>query len=374
MLLFSLILHIRHWLYDKGVLKSVPSEIPSICVGNVSVGGTGKTPMTEMIIRTLLDDGGASARQGGIAVLSRGYRRRTRGFRLVTADGTAGMFGDEPLQIKRKYPEVTVAVDSDRVEGCSFLAHPSLAGISGQVSSEVIADKPGIIILDDAFQHRRVKASRSMVLTTYRRPFSKDMLLPFGRLRDLRSRALAADMVVVTKCPGYMDDGEKTSFAEKLGLEGYDPVRCEGTNRLGKVQKLLFSTMEYSDMRPVFPEGDAHYIHSKMVVMFSAIADDVPFAERLADTYSICGRFSFADHHFFNSRDVRRLEVVADKFPTSLFATTEKDAQRLLDIRDEISPGLRRRIFCLPLELRMLSEAEQACFGDFVKLRGGERL
>ena len=163
-MLYRLILAIRHLAYNKGWKKSFKAEVPTICVGNITVGGTGKTPHTEMILRKLLE----SDRWGysNIAVLSRGYKRKSKGFQIVDRESTARFAGDEPLQIARKFPSVTVAVDKDRIHGCQQL-------------------KADIIVLDDAFQYRRLNPSLNIVLVDYNRPIFKDKLMPWGRLRDL---------------------------------------------------------------------------------------------------------------------------------------------------------------------------------------------
>ena len=208
-MIYRIILGIRHFLFDKGWKKSYRADVPTICVGNVSVGGTGKTPHTEMILRLLLhsDEWAYS----DIAVLSRGYKRKSKGFQKVGRDGTALQFGDEPLQIAKKFPSVTVAVDKDRVEGCRFLTHPELLQTDKKAKGCLDKDIPAadIIVLDDAFQHRRLKADVNVVLVDYNRPVQKDRLLPWGKLRDLPSRLRAADILIVTKCPTYLDEWEK---------------------------------------------------------------------------------------------------------------------------------------------------------------------
>ena len=181
-MIYKLILLIRDLRYRNG-RHSVTPDVPSICVGNITVGGTGKTPHTEMILSSLL----ASGRFLSPAVLSRGYKRKSKGFRIVPADGTAAFYGDEPMQIKRKFPAATVAVDKDRLRACGILAHPERTSElkKWQGPEFPAAD---VIILDDAFQYRRLKAGLSLVLSPWQRPVSTDSLLPGGRLRDLKRR------------------------------------------------------------------------------------------------------------------------------------------------------------------------------------------
>ena len=195
----------RHWMYDHGWKKSAPADVPTICVGNVTVGGTGKTPHAEMILRTLLQSDRWA--YSNIAVLSRGYKRKSKGFQKVDREGSAELFGDEPLQIAKKFPVVTVADDADRIEGCRFLTHPEELQTSKKARRCKDRDIPkaDIILLDDAFQYRKLRATVNVVLVDYNRPVHKDALLPLGRLRDIPSRLKAADILIVTKCPAYLD-------------------------------------------------------------------------------------------------------------------------------------------------------------------------
>ena len=215
---YWLTLKIRHFMYDHGMKKVHTADVPTICVGNVTVGGTGKTPHTEMIIRTLTQDVDWGARN--IAVLSRGYKRRTKGFQQVVADGTAKEYGDEPLQIKRKFPFITVAVDKSRKEGCDFLCHPEklLTSKKARKCRHKDFPKADLIILDDAFQHRSLKPTVSILLVDYNRPVFKDHLMPLGKLRDLPERIQAADIIIVSKCPTYLDAWERSKWTEALGI------------------------------------------------------------------------------------------------------------------------------------------------------------
>ena len=302
-MIYRLVLALRHLFYDKGWKKSFSTDVPSVCIGNVTVGGTGKTPMVELALRTLLEDQGESDPAileegfvGGLfdapriapAVLSRGYGRSTRGFLEVREDGRASDFGDEPLQIKRNFPSVVVAVDENRVEGCARLSSSC-----------------DIIILDDAFQHRRIKADKNIVLTTYSRPYFKDKLMPLGRLRDLGSRAAKADMIIVTKCPSYLDEEERAQWAASIGISSFDPVSCKGVRQDGKEQFLLFATMQYNPLVPVFEDAaNPRYVHSKMAIAFSAIADDRAFLAHLREQHNIVSDIKFADHHAFTAADL----------------------------------------------------------------------
>lgn len=381
-MIYNLILRLRHLFYDRGWKKSFPAELPSVCVGNVAAGGTGKTPMTELIIRTLQEGEVEAAdseiygfsgvqedfRPRKIAVLSRGYKRKTRGFRQVTEDGTAAEYGDEPLQIKRKFPDVTVVVDEDRCEGMRFLAHPeAMAELKSRKKARIadpVLQRPETVILDDAFQYRRLVPSGSMVLTTYDRPYTDDRLLPWGRLRDLRSRAEAADIIVVTKCPLYLDESGKSEFAGKLGLKDYDPVSCSALTSKGRRIGLLFAAMVYDRMQPVFPEGDPHYIHAKMALAVSGIADSAAFLGHVGDLYKLMAYKEFPDHHNYSRSDIRSLETFARSNPLAVIVTTEKDAQRLKD--SDVPQELRRRLFYIPVRTLMLASAEQRTLKEFL--------
>ena len=334
---YGLILRIRHLFYDKGWKKSVKADVPTLCVGNVTVGGTGKTPHTEMILRTLIHSDEWAFRPLG--VLSRGYKRKSKGYQAVPMDGKAALYGDEPVQIARKFPGVAVAVDKNRVEGCARLAS------SG---SE-------LIVLDDAFQYRKLRASKSIVLVDYYRPVFKDRLMPWGRLRDLPSRIRKAEIVVVTKCPTDLDQREREQWRKDL--------------RLLENQKLFFTTLRYGTPVAIFPEGDQRYAYSQRLILFTGIANDAPMRSYLSDTYKIVDRFSFPDHHKYTRADVGKLASAVKDYPTACLMTTEKDAQRVVDAFESgrsrpAWASLRQRMFYLPVEAAFLSSEEESAFAD----------
>ena len=363
---YYLSLKFRHFLYDKGIRKSVKAAVPAVCIGNITVGGTGKTPHTEMTLRTLLSMEEAEGKH--FAVLSRGYKRRSKGFQQVMADSKSSFSGDEPLQIKTKFPEVTVAVDADRVEGCDFLCHPARLKTSKKgrrcLNKEFLpAD---LIVLDDAFQHRSLKADLTVLLTDYHRPVMSDHLMPIGRLRDLRERTKTADVVIVTKCPSFMDEQEKHEWLAAMGIRNFDSGTLSGLNPDGKEQTVLFSTIRYCDAVKVFPEGDAHYIYSKRAILFSGIANDTPLRSYLAGKYRITGHMKFADHHRFTKADIRMIGSAASGEPTAVIVTTEKDAQRLRETK-EVPEILRKRMFQVPIEAVFLTEHETAIYRQLLK-------
>lgn len=358
---YWLSLKLRHFFYDSGLRKVSSADVPTICIGNITVGGTGKTPHTEMLIRTLLQDEEWGSRS--IAVLSRGYKRKTKGFQQVTSDGTALAYGDEPLQIKKKFPGITVAVDKSRTEGCDFLAHPDKLQTTKKGKKCIDKDLPAadLIILDDAFQHRALKPTLSIVLVDYNRPIFKDHLLPMGRLRDLPERIAAADIVIVSKCPNDVNAWEKCTWAENLGIRNFDAASCSGTRRNGKKQHIFFSTITYDAAEAVFPEGNPRYIYTNRLVLFSGIANDAPLLSYLSSDYKIVRHFKFPDHHKFSRADINTITSAAKEFPTSVIMTTEKDCQRIRDCH-KIKEELKQRLFYSPIKTAFLTENEKEKF------------
>ena len=352
---YWLSLKLRNARYNRGGKRVHASEAPSICVGNITAGGTGKTPHVELILRLLRESGVWG--EASIAVLSRGYKRRSRGFQEVRTDSTAAEAGDEPLQIKKNFPDVTVAVDKDRVEGCDLLRHPDKKG--GEYPA---AD---LIVLDDAYQYRRLKADCNIVLVDWNRPLRKDSLLPMGRLRDLPERVMDADVVIVTKCPSELEDDEKRRFASGLWAKEYDPETCRAVNSRGRSQLILFTTVRYCASRGVFPTMDTRYIYSKKLIMVTGIAKDTPLRNYLSDSYRILHRFNFPDHHRYTRSDISGILSAVRRDPVAAVATTEKDAQRLLDYKDMPSE-IMQRMFLVPIEAEFLSGRELGVFKGFL--------
>ena len=323
-MIYGLVLRIRHLLYNKGWKKCFSAQVPTVCVGNITVGGTGKTPHVELLLRLLL----AAGKQP--AVLSRGYKRKLKGFQQVPADGTAALYGDEPVQIAHKFPEVPVAVDKDRVHGCDQLAA-----------------KASCIVLDDAFQYRRLRATLNLVLVDYNRPIFMDRLLPWGRLRDLPGRLKAAQAVIVTKCPAELSAQEREAWRKDLHLSPEQP--------------LFFTTLQYGTPLPVFPEADSHYLYAKQCTVLTGIANDAPLRSYLSDTYKIGQHLQFPDHHAYSKADLRTIGRAIQASATSCLFTTEKDAQRLRDCKN-VPQSIRERLFYIPVEAAFLTPEEQEAF------------
>lgn len=343
-------LKLRHLLYDKQIKKSTEYSVPVICVGNVTVGGTGKTPFTEMIIRRL------EAYFPGeyhIMVLSRGYRRKTKGYRVVNAHEDYANVGDEPLQIKNKYPNITVAVCEDRSVGIERLVE----GFVGKQS-----DKKPLIILDDAFQHRRVKPSISVLLMSYNNPVYNDNLLPIGRLRDLPEQIKRAQNIVVTNSPFYYSDEDyvnEQAAAEFLSRE--TPVWEKNLN-VRPYQKLFFAATVYIEPLPVFAaEADKRYLYSKSAVFFSGIANDTHFRGHIEQNFKVLDSLVFPDHCNFGRSDVSNINKLVVKYPLSVIFTTEKDSVRLAN-NSYLSSEVKKRLFYIPIETHILSSEKEREF------------
>ena len=345
-MIYRLILALRHLAYDKGWKKTFKAPVPTICVGNITVGGTGKTPHTEMILRKLLEHG-----RENLAVLSLGYKRKSKGFQLAGADATARLVGDEPLQIARKFTTVTVAVDKNRVHGCQLLT----SGTGVFPEAEKMADAsgktpvPSVIILDDAFQYRKLEATLNIVLVDYNRPVFEDKLLPWGNLRDLPSQLRRAQVVIVSKCPAELDPVERGEWRTRL--------------KLTEQQDLFFTTIGYGQPKPVFPEADPHYLYSKRLVLISGIANNTPLRMYLSDTYQIVQRLEYPDHHRFRAGDIRAIASAVKANPTACLMTTEKDAQRLRESKN-VPDSIRQRLFYMPIQAQFLSQEDDAAFTE----------
>ena len=333
-MLYRLALKLRHRAYDKGRKKSEKAVLPTVCIGNVTVGGTGKTPHTELCLRLLKD-------MKGVAVLSGGYGRKSKGFLKVDPEGKVCDYGDEPLQIARKFPERVVAVDKNRLEGCQKLKEDYACSL---------------VILDDAFQHRKLKADLNVVLVNYSRPVFQDRMLPFGRLRDLPERIFKADVVIVSKCPQDISEEEKRELARKLRLEG-------------KGIELLYTYIHYLPPKMVFEEGDPRYIYSQRIIYMNGIARDRRLRDQLSASYHIIEEFNFPDHHDFSRKDLEKIEKAARKAKACAIATTEKDAQRLRSCAF-VSDYLKERLFMIPIEARFCSPEDEALFSLRLKELG----
>lgn len=317
--LYGLVVRLRNLLFDSKCLRSETYPVPVICVGNLAVGGTGKTPHIEYLVRLLKDT-------YKVAVLSRGYRRKTSGFVLADKRSTGRAIGDEPCQMKRKFPDILVAVDANRREGIERLL---------SLPKDV---RPEVILLDDAFQHRYVKPSLAIVLTDYHQPFYKDRLLPLGRLREPTGGVKRADMVVVTKCE-----------------DGMTPAECRAMEGDIKHQMVYFSRIVYADIRPVFAAYakplSLHKIRKEdELLALAGIASPDGFIKEARKMSDKVTPVIFPDHHDFGKSDIRRInEVFLRMRPEGRYIlVTEKDAARLVD-NSLVPEEWKACMYCLPI-------------------------
>ncbi|WP_299552744.1 tetraacyldisaccharide 4'-kinase [Seonamhaeicola sp.] len=313
---------LRNKLYDSGIKKSTSYTLPIICVGNLSVGGTGKTPMIEYLINLLKDD-------YDLATLSRGYKRKTEGFQLANEDANAETIGDEPFQFYSKFKnDILVAVDANRNNGIKNLQSNDNA--------------PEIILLDDAFQHRKVTAGFNILLTTYSQPYFNDLVLPTGNLREPKSGAKRADAIIITKCPDTISDDEKQEFIKKINPE--------------KHQQVFFSTIKYSE--EVFSEtGSKNIEELSAFTLVTGIANASPLVSFLKQQGLDFKHLNFKDHYHFTQNDIDELRE------EPLIVTTEKDFMRL-------SPydSLRERLYYLPIKVVIdNANAFNSMIADYLK-------
>ena len=316
----------RNRMFDKGILESRSFDIATICIGNISVGGTGKTPHTEYLIELL-------RKNHSIAVLSRGYGRCSKGY--IKADGSTPMtqIGDEPFQIKNKYPDIHVAVCEKRVTGIDRLTS-KVKGID-------------VILLDDAYQHRYVNAGLKILLIDSNRPIWQDCVLPFGLLRESIAGIRRADIVVMTKCDGITED-------EKAWCRNY----IKGWKEI----PVFFSRMRYGDCYPLFRsecKADG-YGKAKEVLLVTGIAKPEPLRAELASRGAKVTLMQFGDHHNFSTADLdgiaARFEAIEEK--DKVIVTTEKDATRLLQ-RTDLARNIRENIHVMPIKVEILGDEEE---------------
>ena len=323
-ILYGFITSIRNFLFDKGFLKSFSFPLPVIVVGNLSVGGTGKTPQIEYLIRLLSE-------RYTIATLSRGYKRKSEGFVLANANATAETLGDEPYQFYQKFPSNQVAVHADRKNGIEQL-----------LTKE---KKPQVILLDDAFQHRKVKAGFYILLTAYDDVFADDFLLPTGNLRESRSGAQRADVIVVTKCPATLSESEQTRIKQRIKLYSAAPV--------------YFSTIAFDDcVQSSSASVPVTTIQQTACVLVAGIAKPDSFFDYLKNSESIC--LTYPDHHHFTESEIQQIKQQAgDK----LIVTTEKDYVRLKDSE------LKDQLYYLPIRTSFMFDSNEfdAAVLDYLK-------
>ena len=331
-----MVIWVRNLLFDTGVLKSRQFSIPVISVGNITVGGSGKTPHVEYLISLL-------RYRIKTAVLSRGYKRKSKGFVLASKNTTMQDIGDEPYQIQQKFPNVTVAVDRNRCHGIDMLMTMS-------ETRDV-----GVILLDDAFQHRYVKPGINILLTDYHRIITEDVLLPAGRLREPINGKDRADIVIVTKCPTEMKPMEYRVLQRDMNLFPY--------------QHLFFTTIKYHPLSPIFIEAkplrqpdinlSPEMNEGAMlpnVLLLTGIASPRKLTEDLKPYCKEIKHINFDDHHQFTASDAEAINFAYKMMEKpGIIITTEKDAMRLLDVKT-LSKAVRENIYYLPISIEFLQE------------------
>lgn len=338
--LYGLVMYVRNKLFDWGLLRSQAYDVAVIGVGNLAVGGTGKTPHTEYLLRLLHS-------RFRTATLSRGYGRKTKGFLLLDEHTTAADGGDEPCQMRRKFPDVSVSVCEKRTVGMDALLS--------------LPQRPEAVVLDDNYQHRYVKAGLQILLTDYHRLYSQDSVMPAGRLRECRRGARRADIIIVTKCPATLSHDEADYIKKQLRPRPH--------------QQLFFTTLSYGtpyrlqDATQALPEPPLD------MVMIAGIAHPEPLRDYWAAQGTSVRLLRFPDHHTFTPAEARAMNEAFDKLPAgrSIVLTTEKDAERLRQTASLLTPPLLRRLYVQPVEVSFLfggAEVFDACVLDFVSSFG----
>ncbi len=316
---------VRNKFFDWGWRHSEEFDIPIVCVGNLTVGGTGKTPHTEYLIDHF-------SKKYRVAVLSRGYKRKTKGFVEAAVQSSYRKVGDEPKQIKLKFPHIPVAVCEKRAEGIRRLRalHPEI----------------DLIVLDDAFQHRQVEAWVNIVLVDYNRPVADDHLLPWGRLRDSRRQLKRAQIVVVTKCPDAIKPIDLRMRRKELDLFPY--------------QALYFSRFRPGELVPLFPEhGLARPRPGTSVVALAGVAAPAPFFSQLGQRFRLVKKLAYPDHYAYRTSDLKKIEQTLASSPSgTVVVMTEKDAVKLSS-RQKVPEALQKRLYYAPIEVTFLDQGEQ---------------
>ena len=325
---YGLGVRFRNTLFETGFLKSRSFSIPVISVGNITVGGTGKTPHVEYLIRLLQD-------HSRVAVLSRGYKRKSHGFQIANESSTARTIGDEPFQMKQKFPKVIVAVDKNRVHGIEAL---------NQKYQDI-----DVILLDDAFQHRYVKPGINILLVDYHRLIIYDTLLPAGRLREPLTGKNRADMVIITKCPKDLKPMEYRVITKAMDLYPY--------------QQIFFTTLEYGELTPLFkkeaPTVNLDKLKDHNVLLLTGIASPRQMKEDLTPVVSKLSMLSFPDHHAFSQKDIEQISSEFAKLPSpKCIITTEKDAARIIGL-EGLSNEIKENIYILPVRITFMLNQEE---------------
>ena len=320
----------RNQLFNIGLLKQHDYDIPIISVGNITVGGAGKTPHVEYLIRLLKD-------KVKVAVLSRGYKRKTHGYVLANDSSTVTDIGDEPYQMKQKYQDVHIAVDKKRVDG---IAH---------ITGDAETNDTDVILLDDAFQHRYVKPGINILLVDYHRLIIYDKLLPAGRLREPQSGKNRADIVIITKCPKDLKPMEFRVLTKAMNLYPY--------------QSLYFTTIEYESLTPLFAKEksviEKEALEDKHVMLITGIASPKQIIIDLKPHVKEMTTLAFSDHHQFKSKDIMKINETFNAIKgEKIIVTTEKDATRLEQL-EGLSEEVKQNLYVLPIKVKFMINQEE---------------
>lgn len=328
-LIYGMITGIRNFLYNSGVLPTREFHLPVICVGNITVGGTGKTPHTEYIAGLLKEN-------FRVATLSRGYKRKSNGFRIATQSSTVSEIGDEPMQICRKFPDVFVTVDRNRVNGVQRILEES--------------PETEVIILDDAFQHRKITPGFSILLSDFNRLIINDYMMPYGSLREDKGNIRRADVILITKSPVNISPIQRRIIVKEINKAPY--------------QNLYFTTFTYKNPVRVFGGKNVSDNELKQpdtadtgIVLITGIANPLPLKEFLQKSYEEIIHISFPDHYNYEEKDIQKISLAFDelKSKSKYLFTTEKDAVRLREFTNITEP-FKSSLYYIPIEIHFLND------------------
>lgn len=315
---YQLVTSLRNWAFDKSILPSREFEVPVIAIGNLSTGGTGKTPMVEFLIKHFANH--------QIGLVTRGYGRKTKGLVLATPQHRFDEIGDEPFQVFHKFPQIKLVLAERRVEGIEALLKKG---------------KLDLILLDDAYQHRYVKPGFQILLTTFGQPFFKDLVLPAGNLRESRSGKKRADVIILTKCPDELSTAQAADFKRRL--------------KPAKSQAVFFAGLEYGQPLnhlevKLHRRPDSHSEGRDQILALTGIANPAPFLHYLGQHYQIKKHLRFPDHHAFSAKEIAEIEKLTTESGLPLL-TTEKDWVRL---KGKLMPEVLEHMFYLPMRVKIL--------------------
>lgn len=328
-LIYGIIIWFRNLFFDLGIFSSKEFQLPIISVGNITVGGTGKTPHIEYLISFL-------KKEFNIATLSRGYKRKAKGFILANDKSTAIDIGDEPMQLKRKFPDIKVAVDKKRVHGVE------------QLLKSPNGENLDVVLLDDAYQHRAIKPGLSILLIDYNRPITEDSMLPYGNLRESSDEKDRANIIIVSKTPVDMNPIERRIIINNLDLMPF--------------QNLYFTSLKYEKIIPVFPDQAIEFVNQEWtkqsleIMLVTGIASPKLLKDYLVEFSDKISEIQYPDHYSFTKKDLLHIDTKFAKIESEhkLIITTEKDAVRFMEM--ELSEQVRKHIFYVPLTIQFLND------------------